>query len=135
MENWEANVSPIATNGEHGTTFSPHPGIRAVFVRSCRRIKEWPIPVGYVVDHNRIRLRPGVETLERAKTQSASGKCRDALGLYLGSNVVVPISHFEFRSLNAARVVYLVEEKGGCARYRFAYGTLCSEVFIMPTFS
>ena len=61
---------------------------------------------------------------------------RDALGMsMLGSNVLVPIPYFEFRSLNAARIVYLVEEKGGCARYGFAYGILHSGVFIMPIFS
>ena len=40
------------------------------------------------------------------------------------TNVAILISHFGFWSLNAARVVYLVEDHGSCEKYGFAYGTL-----------
>ena len=34
------------------------------------------------------------------------------------------ISHFGFWSLNATRIVYVIEEHGTCEKYGFAYGTL-----------
>jgi uncharacterized protein (UPF0548 family) len=57
---------------------------------------------------------------------------RDAVGAvvlagcsyHLGANVAILISHFGFWSLNAARIVYLIEENSPCEKYGFAYGTL-----------
>jgi len=41
----------------------------------------------------------------------------------LGANAAFH-SHFGFWSLNAARIVYLIEEDGPCEKHGFAYGTL-----------
>jgi uncharacterized protein (UPF0548 family) len=41
-----------------------------------------------------------------------------------GAAVAVLVSHLGFWSLNACRIVYLVEEHGEVERYGFAYGTL-----------
>jgi uncharacterized protein (UPF0548 family) len=38
--------------------------------------------------------------------------------------VAVLASHAGFWSLNACRIVYVMEEHGACERYGFAYGTL-----------
>jgi len=45
-------------------------------------------------------------------------------------NAVVAIltRHFEFWSLNACRVVYLIDDDGPTTRFGFAYGTLASHV-------
>jgi uncharacterized protein (UPF0548 family) len=41
-----------------------------------------------------------------------------------GTTVAVVIKHFGFWSLNACRIVYVLEEQGDIQRYGFAYGTL-----------
>jgi uncharacterized protein (UPF0548 family) len=41
-----------------------------------------------------------------------------------GASVAVLVSHLGFWSLNACRIVYVIEEQGACERYGFAYGTL-----------
>ncbi len=41
-----------------------------------------------------------------------------------GATVAVLASHAGFWSLNACRIVYVMEEHGTCERYGFAYGTL-----------
>jgi uncharacterized protein (UPF0548 family) len=42
----------------------------------------------------------------------------------VGANVAVVVSHFGFWSVNACRIVYLLEERGALRRCGFAYGTL-----------
>jgi uncharacterized protein (UPF0548 family) len=42
----------------------------------------------------------------------------------VGATVAVLVRHFGFYSLNAARIVYVVDEDGPICRYGFAYGTL-----------
>jgi uncharacterized protein (UPF0548 family) len=44
--------------------------------------------------------------------------------IQVGANVAVVVHHFGFYSLNAARIVYVVNDDGPIARYGFAYGTL-----------
>ncbi len=41
-----------------------------------------------------------------------------------GSTVAVLAHHFGFWSLNASRIIYLIEEDGAVQRYGFAFGTL-----------
>ncbi|MGC1905481.1 MAG: DUF1990 family protein [Candidatus Acidiferrum sp.] len=41
-----------------------------------------------------------------------------------GANVAVVISHLGFWSMNAARIVYVIDERGSSQTYGFAYGTL-----------
>lgn len=88
---------------------------------------------GYAVDHNRIRLGTGEETFVRASEALRNWKMFD-LGwvciyprgapIEVGTMVAVLGYHYGFRSLNACRIVYLVEEAGEVHRYGFAYGTL-----------
>lgn len=42
----------------------------------------------------------------------------------VGATVAVLASHLGFWSLNACRIVYVIEEDGAVEKYGFAYGTL-----------
>ncbi len=90
-------------------------------------------PRGYRVDHNRVLLGSGKETYRRAVAALESWKHFD-LGwcqlhpssppIQVGSNVALLFRHFGFWSLNATRIVYVVNEEGETHRNGFAYGTL-----------
>ena len=78
-------------------------------------------PTGYVTDHNRIQLGSGIKVFDRAKTAIRQWKmfampwlqlCWPDAPVVVGTNVAVLISHFGFWSLNAARIVYLVDDHG-----------------------
>jgi uncharacterized protein (UPF0548 family) len=90
-------------------------------------------PSGYVLDHNRIQLGEGPIAFDRAKNAIRQWKMFDISWLQLfspdtpiveGATVAIAVSHLGFWSLNAARIVYTVEEHGAVERYGFAYGTL-----------
>jgi uncharacterized protein (UPF0548 family) len=87
----------------------------------------------YVVDQNRIQLGKGRAAFERAKNAIKQWKMFDIAWLELywpsapiekGTTVAIVVSHLGLWSLNAARIVYTVEESGELERYGFAYGTL-----------
>ena len=44
--------------------------------------------------------------------------------IQVGTDVAVSIHHFGFYSLNACRIVYVVDEETPTKRFGFAYGTL-----------
>ena len=44
--------------------------------------------------------------------------------IQVGTNVAVSVHHLGFYSLNACRIVYVVEEDDTIIRFGFAYGTL-----------
>jgi uncharacterized protein (UPF0548 family) len=90
-------------------------------------------PTGYIADHNRIQLSQGRAAFERAKDAIKQWKMFDIAWLELfwpntpieeGATVAIAVSHLGFWSLNAARIVYTIEEHGALERYGFAYGTL-----------
>jgi uncharacterized protein (UPF0548 family) len=90
-------------------------------------------PSGYVLDHNRIQLGQGRIAFERAKNAIQQWKMFDVAWLELfwsstpveeGATVAIAVSHLGFWSLNAARIVYTIEERGTLEKYGFAYGTL-----------
>jgi len=90
-------------------------------------------PKGYTVDHNRIALGQGSDTYERAKKAVREWKmfqmpwivlCWPDVPIETGATVAVLVSHFGFWSLNACRIVYVIEEHGILEKYGFAYGTL-----------
>jgi uncharacterized protein (UPF0548 family) len=90
-------------------------------------------PKGYTVDHNRIQLGNGADVFELATKAIRQWKvfnmpwidlCWPDTPIEVGATVGVLISHFGFWSLNACRIVYVIEEHGLCERYGFAYGTL-----------
>jgi uncharacterized protein (UPF0548 family) len=95
-------------------------------------------PAGLTVDHNRIKLGAGKETYERARAALQSWKQFD-LGwvtvrppnkpLQVGTTVAVQAKAFGLWWLNAARIVYVIDEaEGQNPRYGFAYGTLPDHV-------
>jgi uncharacterized protein (UPF0548 family) len=90
-------------------------------------------PNGYTVDHNRIQLGEGAAVFELATSAIRQWKmfdmpwidlCWPDTPIHVDATVAVLVSHFGFWSLNACRIVYVIEEHGPCERYGFAYGTL-----------
>lgn len=97
------------------------------------RTKEHP-PEFWAVDHNRVLIGQGPCDWEKAKEAIRTWKMFD-LGwvelwqpdtpIQTGITVAVLVDQLGFYSLNAARIVYTVDEP---ARFGFAYGTLQSHV-------
>lgn len=90
-------------------------------------------PQKYNTDHNRTLIGHGLEDFEKAKAAIRSWKMFDMAWVKLcwldtpievGRNVAVLVNHFGFYSLNACRIVYLIEEVAAIHRFGFAYGTL-----------
>jgi uncharacterized protein (UPF0548 family) len=91
------------------------------------------MPSGFTVDQNRVQLGTGAKAFERAKAALCAWKmfeypritlCWPETPIEPGRCVAVLVSHWGFWSLNAARIVYVIEEQGDAARFGFAYGTL-----------
>jgi uncharacterized protein (UPF0548 family) len=96
-------------------------------------------PLGYTIDHNRINLGHGSNTFERAKLAIRQWKMFDMSWVSLcwpetpiepGTTVAVLVSHLGFWSLNASRIVYVIQEQGRIEKYGFAYGTLADHAEI-----
>jgi len=92
-------------------------------------------PADYNVDHNRVRLGHGPEIFTKAVDAVRSWKMfemswikvvPDAAAIAEGSCVAIVVHHFGFWSLNASRIVYVVDESS--KRFGFAYGTLPGHV-------
>jgi uncharacterized protein (UPF0548 family) len=91
------------------------------------------IPARYNVDHNRIHLGKGEATWHRAVAAIRGWQMFNIRWVHLywpsapiqvGTDVAVSVHHLGFHSLNACRIVYLVDEDGSTKRFGFAYGTL-----------
>ena len=90
-------------------------------------------PVGYVVDHTRIKLGDGEDTFEAAKSALRRWE-HFHLGWVEASPTETPIKSGEVVAVmghvfglwwfNACRIVYVVDEVGPITRFGFAYGTL-----------
>src|SRR5687767_15405324 len=90
-------------------------------------------PSGYQVDHNRIRLGQGHEIYHQSIKALRKWKHFD-LGwvqlhpanapIVVGSAVAVLVHHLKFWSLNATRIVYVIDEETDVKKFGFAYGTL-----------
>ena len=90
-------------------------------------------PTGYNVDHNRIQLGKGEDTWQRAANAIRAWKMFSmtwvslhwpSAPLQIGTDVAVSVNHFGFFTLNACRIVYVVDEESPLKRFGFAYGTL-----------
>ena len=88
------------------------------------------LPAGYNIDHNSIKLGIGQEMFERAKAAIRIWSMFDMdwvtltqsdTPIEVGRTVAILVEHFGFYSLNAARIVYVIDDED---RFGFAYGTL-----------
>ena len=90
-------------------------------------------PPGYNIDHDRVMLGTGEATWNQAVCAVQRWEMFHIAWIRLfwptadiriGTDVAVEVRHYRFYSLNACRIVYLVDESGPLSRYGFAYGTL-----------
>ena len=90
-------------------------------------------PDGYTIDHNRVQLGTGREAFERAIKAVRNWKmfdiswvnlCWENIPIEQGATVAILANHLGFWSLNAAKIVYVLEETGEIEKFGFAYGTL-----------
>jgi uncharacterized protein (UPF0548 family) len=94
-------------------------------------------PPGFNVDHNRLKIGEGPEDFERAVLALRSWRQFD-LGwvevvtpdtpIQINEVVAVRAHTFGLWSLNACRIVYVVDETEPFRRFGFAYGTLPDHV-------
>ena len=91
------------------------------------------LPASYNVDHNRVLLGEGEAVWNRAVSAIDRWEMFHIswIRLYwptspiqIGTDVAVEVRHYGFCSLNACRIVYVVDEFSPVTRYGFAYGTL-----------
>ncbi len=91
-------------------------------------------PRGYAANHGRVRLGSGEETYRRAVAAVRRWAMYDMDWIHLlwpdtpieiGRTVGLLVGHYGFWSLNACRIVYVIDEREGAVwRYGFGYGTL-----------
>lgn len=90
-------------------------------------------PRGYTVDRYRIALGHGAVVFAKAVEAVRRWRmfdtgwielCWPDTPIRVGSTVGVIARHYGFWSMNACRVVYLVDERGEQPQFGFAYGTL-----------
>jgi uncharacterized protein (UPF0548 family) len=90
-------------------------------------------PPGYNIDHNRVRLGEGHDTLTKGIAGLHGWKMFEldwielipkGAPIAVGVTVGLLVRHLRFWSLNATRIVYTIEECDTIERYGFAYGTL-----------
>ena len=83
-------------------------------------------PNGYTADHNRIQLGRGASAFERAKIALRNWKmfdipwidlCWPSTPIQAGATVGVLVSHLGFWSLNACRIVYVIEDNSNSGTY------------------
>ena len=91
------------------------------------------LPHGYAIDHNRVRLGTGAEAFGRAVDAVRRWQmfrlgwvelCWPDAPIETGATVGILVSYPGIWWLNAARVVYILDEDGPVRRFGFAYGTL-----------
>lgn len=91
------------------------------------------LPHGYNIDRNATQLGRGEAKWQRAVEAIRGWKMFNmpwiqlyplAAPIKVGVVIAVLVNHFGFYSLNACRIVYVVEEDNLVQRFGFAYGTL-----------
>ncbi|MEZ5351101.1 MAG: DUF1990 domain-containing protein [Bryobacteraceae bacterium] len=91
-------------------------------------------PVGYHIDRHRIQLGSGEASFERAKKNMRDWRmfslawvrlCWPFKRIQPGVTVAIVTHQYGFWTLNAARIVYVIDEP---RRFGFAYGTLLDHV-------
>ena len=94
-------------------------------------------PHGYSLDHNRIQLGTGEQVYERSVEALREWRQFDlgwvkivpsGVAIEVGATVAIKARAFGSWSLNAARIVYVINEDRPVKRFGFAYGTLPDHV-------
>lgn len=94
-------------------------------------------PSGFYVDHNRAKLGQGTEIFQKAVVALRNWKQFDLgwvsivppdMAIAVGAVVAVRAHTFGVWSLNACRIVYVVDDNGPVKKFGFAYGTLPDHV-------
>jgi uncharacterized protein (UPF0548 family) len=95
------------------------------------------MPSGYNVDRNRVQLGSGEAVFERAVAAMRRWEmfnigwvslCWPRTPIDIGREVAILIPLYELWSLNACRIVYVVDEDTDVRRFGFAYGTLADHM-------
>ena len=90
-------------------------------------------PSRYPINHYRAKLGDGWDTYDRARGALRQWKMYDLPWTRLywqdtpisaGATVAVLARHGGLKSLNASRIIYVIDEAGTVQRYGFAFGTL-----------
>ena len=90
-------------------------------------------PAGYTVDHNQVKLGEGPSVFEHATMALRRWRMFQlewvelfwpSAPIAIGADVAVLVRVCGLWSLNACRIVYVVDETTPVRRYGFAYGTL-----------
>jgi len=88
---------------------------------------------GYTMDHNRVQLGSGAQCFDAAVRAIRGWKMFDLGWVRLfsretpietGATVAVVVNHLGFWSMNACRIVYVIEDHASVQKFGFAYGTL-----------
>jgi len=91
------------------------------------------LPQGYIIDHYRIKLGQGEKTFRAAQSAISNWSMFQIPWLQLcwqsyppqeGITIAILIRCLNLWTLNAARVIYLIHERGAVEKCGFAYGTL-----------
>ncbi|MDA1016706.1 MAG: DUF1990 domain-containing protein [Planctomycetota bacterium] len=94
-------------------------------------------PPSFVVDHTRVQLGSGEDTFLSGKTALRNWRqfqldwveaCPSNTPIQIGEVVAVVAHVIGLWWLNAARIVYVIDEDGPVCRFGFAYGTLADHV-------
>ncbi|MEW6208654.1 MAG: DUF1990 domain-containing protein [Acidobacteriota bacterium] len=90
-------------------------------------------PAGFTLDHNRIEIGRGEDVFSRATVAIRQWKmfgmpwirlCWPISRIEVGVTVAVLARHLGFFSLNACRIVSVIDTDDGIKKFGFAYGTL-----------
>src|SRR5207244_9852018 len=104
-----------------------------LYVPLSRIMQANTLPAGYNIDHYRVQLGTGEGGWQRATEAIRAWRMFSmpwvnlhwaTAPIQVGTDVAVSIHHFGFYSLNACRIVYVVDEETPTKRFGFAYGTL-----------
>ena len=88
---------------------------------------------GFRVDHSRVQLGSGAAAFDRARLAITRWKmfdlgwvelCWPDAPIAYGTVIAVRVAHLGFWSLNACRIVEIIDKKGPVRKFGFAYGTL-----------
>jgi uncharacterized protein (UPF0548 family) len=84
------------------------------------------VPAGYNLDHNRVQLGRGENTWQRGLGAIRAWRMFSmpwvnlhwqSAPIMVGTDIAVSVHHFGFYSLNACRIVYLVDDEGAVKRF------------------